>query len=182
MPQTIRDALKIIQSLGFRFIWIDALCIVQDSVLHRTQELGRMAQIYENAFVTIVASSASSASDGFLHQHRPLPNQPLQRSRTAGQYAMPCRLVRGNFCAVDMKQTEIMWAAWNSEPIFYRCWTLQEALLSKRCLIYSAQTLSWHSKDGLHLLDDVCNDTDTLTASYRFPLDKKSLVNTLQEE
>jgi len=31
LPQTLKDAISVTRSLGFRYIWIDALCIIQDS-------------------------------------------------------------------------------------------------------------------------------------------------------
>lgn len=31
LPPTIQDALRVTQTLGFQYIWIDALCIMQDS-------------------------------------------------------------------------------------------------------------------------------------------------------
>ncbi len=42
LPQTFIDAFKITRQLGFRYIWIDALCIIQDSLEDKIVEIGAM--------------------------------------------------------------------------------------------------------------------------------------------
>jgi hypothetical protein len=49
-----------------RYIWIDALCIVQDDKQDKDKEIGQMGSIYKDATLTIMAASAKSAYDGFL--------------------------------------------------------------------------------------------------------------------
>ncbi|KAI0326351.1 HET-domain-containing protein [Cubamyces sp. BRFM 1775] len=67
LPQTIRDAIYVTHVLGFRLLWIDSLCIVQDWPEDLQRELGRMRYIYRHAFLTIDAAGAASVNDGFLH-------------------------------------------------------------------------------------------------------------------
>ena len=64
LPQTILDAIKCTRSLGLRFLWVDALCILQDSDEDKGRELVRMRNIYRNAYVTIIAATAPRASGG----------------------------------------------------------------------------------------------------------------------
>ncbi|KAG4432730.1 hypothetical protein IFR05_011786 [Cadophora sp. M221] len=58
------DAVKITRRLGVRYLWIDTLCIIQDSHSDWSVEAYDMAKIYRNAILTIAAASASDHSEG----------------------------------------------------------------------------------------------------------------------
>lgn len=85
LPKTLQDAMIVTSQLGLRYIWVDALCILQDDPEDVSREISRMAQIFQGAFVTISAAKSASVHDGFLStyrlQHRDpplkLPFQPL---------------------------------------------------------------------------------------------------------
>jgi hypothetical protein len=66
LPQTIQDAVFCAHQLGLKYLWVDSLCIVQDSAEDREREIAHMAQIYKNAFVTISAAKAVGCDEGFL--------------------------------------------------------------------------------------------------------------------
>ncbi|KAK0649273.1 heterokaryon incompatibility protein-domain-containing protein, partial [Cercophora newfieldiana] len=66
LPQTFADAVAVTKALGTRYLWIDSLCIVQNSPEDWHAEVTKMAEVYENAFFTISADAAASATDGFL--------------------------------------------------------------------------------------------------------------------
>ncbi|KAF4459988.1 HET-domain-containing [Fusarium albosuccineum] len=64
IPKTFQDAIKFCLKLGIHFLWIDALCIIQDNAADWETESAKMADIYENAFVTLAATRAKSDRDG----------------------------------------------------------------------------------------------------------------------
>ena len=137
LPQTILDAIEVTKALGFEYLWVDALCIMQDSADAAAQddmnlELTNMDQIYKNATITIVAACVSSVKEGFL-KDRPSSGQ--------SQFDIPCRLGSNHFFVVHT-QEHIMYDD-KSEPINKRAWTFQEQLLSPRLLIYASHTLQW---------------------------------------
>jgi hypothetical protein len=66
LPQTIRDAIRVTHSLGYRFLWIDSLCILQDSDEDKRNEIGNMRSIYSDSSLVIIAASAKKVGDGFL--------------------------------------------------------------------------------------------------------------------
>lgn len=68
LPKTIVDAINVTHRLGLRLLWVDALCIIQDDPEDVAREISKMAQIYQEATVTVSAASARSVYDGFLHQ------------------------------------------------------------------------------------------------------------------
>lgn len=71
LPATIHDAIYVTHMLGFRWLWVDSLCILQDSDEDKAHEIGRMHLIYRYAHVTIMAGSANGASSGFLQKRPP---------------------------------------------------------------------------------------------------------------
>jgi hypothetical protein len=64
LPGTFRDAINFTYRLGLRYLWIDSLCIVQDSILDWRHEGSLMAEIYESAHVTLAATKASNPTEG----------------------------------------------------------------------------------------------------------------------
>jgi Heterokaryon incompatibility protein (HET) len=50
LPQTIQDAIAVTRKLGLQFLWVDSLCIMQDSDEHKSQEIGKMRALYNNAY------------------------------------------------------------------------------------------------------------------------------------
>ncbi|CAN9341226.1 unnamed protein product [Alternaria alternata] len=73
LPKTIQDAAKTAQALGFQYIWIDSMCIVQDSKEDKDAEISQMAKVYAHATLTIVNQRGDRVTEGFLHP-RTLPS------------------------------------------------------------------------------------------------------------
>jgi hypothetical protein len=66
MPPTFRDAVEVTLALGYHYLWIDCLCIIQDSESDWLRECALMLQVYSCAVVTIAASQSTSPSDGMF--------------------------------------------------------------------------------------------------------------------
>ncbi|OTA04086.1 hypothetical protein A9Z42_0046640 [Trichoderma parareesei] len=123
LPTSIRDAMTLAQELGFEYIWIDSICIIQDSGDDKMQQLRMMDSIYTRASLTIVAAAGSHANAG-------IPGlEPGTRSRK--QHIVQ---VSDDLSLVALHPDTHRSAAattWST-----RGWTYQELLLSKRC-VYS---------------------------------------------
>jgi hypothetical protein len=143
LPQTITDAITTVDDLGMMYIWVDALCIAQDSDLDKATEIGRMGDIYSSAELTIHAATARSCTEGFLDDRDPI-----------AYFEYPVLCPSGEIGTLLLRLDERFWHAW-SEPLNERAWTLQERLLSPRNLIYAHQRLVWqcdtiqHSDGGV---------------------------------
>lgn len=120
-PKSIRDAMALAKELGFQYIWVDSLCIIQDSTEDKVQQLRMMDRIYSRASLTIVAAAGSHADAG-------IPGlQPETRSRK--QHTAK---ISDDLTLVALHPDAYRSAAattWNT-----RGWTYQERLLSKRCI------------------------------------------------
>lgn len=55
LPQVMRDAVRITRRLAFRYLWIDALCIIQDSYQDWAAQSAQMSKIYRDSILTIAA-------------------------------------------------------------------------------------------------------------------------------
>jgi hypothetical protein len=64
VPRTIRHAMKLVAVLGERYLWVDRFCICQDDAETKHSQLQRMGDIYEQAYLTIVAANGWDANHG----------------------------------------------------------------------------------------------------------------------
>jgi hypothetical protein len=141
-PQTIRDAVLVTHNIGQRYLWIDALCIMQNSDEDRNRQLNMMRYIYRNAHVAINAACAASVHEGFLRRDRPhkVPNARIP-------YRCPDGKIGSVWIAKKM-DTDIPDAShsyWDElEPATHRGWCLQERLLPPRSFIYASDTLKYY--------------------------------------
>ncbi|RYP79131.1 hypothetical protein DL771_000109 [Monosporascus sp. 5C6A] len=134
LQQSIQDAIFVTRKLGFRYLWVDALCIIQDCKIDRDEEISQMASIYKNAAITIAASSSEKAADGFLSKRIPpyLPDYMFHIPMSNGQNGTV-------YLSAEAYETE--------HPLDKRGWTLQEFMLSSRMLIFSDYELLWQCKE-----------------------------------
>ncbi|KAF2627266.1 hypothetical protein BU25DRAFT_316050, partial [Macroventuria anomochaeta] len=65
LPRTFADAIEVAHSLGYSFLWIDAICITQDSKAEVLQQIGIMHQIFRGSNVTLFAGAGEDAGRGF---------------------------------------------------------------------------------------------------------------------
>lgn len=72
LPKTLQDAIHVTRELGIRFLWIDGLCIVQDSALDWDQQSATMSDIYQNSFVTISINIGKVVGGGCFVERNPL--------------------------------------------------------------------------------------------------------------
>lgn len=70
IPQTIIDAIDLTGDLGFEYLWVDSLCIVQDDDESKDNFIPNMHLIYGSAWLTIIAQTAENANIG-LQGYRP---------------------------------------------------------------------------------------------------------------
>jgi hypothetical protein len=137
LPRILRDAMDLTSYLGERFLWCDALCIVQNDFQFKHSQIAKMSLIYGQAFLTICALSSSDAGVGLLGFSETLPGDMLQdtfgSTKTCAYVSMPPSLEEISHLL----------------PYEQRAWTFQERLLSKRCLLFTATHIYFHCRDAM---------------------------------
>lgn len=139
LPATIRDAITVTRGLGLRWLWVDAMCILQDSKEDKMNELPKMRSLYRNSYITITAASASGSEEGFLHTRKPGShiNDSVIPFITSEQGTT--KVVRGKIYLSPV------WTQYDEsqEPINTRAWCLQERMLPTRTLVFASHTLQY---------------------------------------
>lgn len=137
LPRTFRDAIEVTRRLGISYIWIDSLCILQDSESDWQSESSLMDQIFENAHLCIAATHARSSTEGLFSARSSIPincSEVLQ---------IEAKWVTGS---------PAIWSLWDAR-VFYkyvvqsrllgRGWVIQERVLSPRIVHYAQGQIFW---------------------------------------
>lgn len=153
LPQTIQDAIRVTRQLRIRYLWVDALCIIQDSLDDDwPREAGRMPEIYKNAVVTVSAAAALDSHQGFLEDRQSILLSQAQGSRfpvykpssddgqneesTSFKEIGEVFVTQDAELGYDIKE-------FSEENINTRAWTLQETWLSPRLLSFGSGLPQW---------------------------------------
>ncbi|KAJ8118954.1 hypothetical protein OPT61_g166 [Boeremia exigua] len=139
LSKTFREAVHTTRKLGFRYIWIDSLCIVQDDGDDWAAEAATMCDVYQYAMLTIAAAHAPGGDIGCFTERDGLLNLPFYVNIPLPSSAeTPLRL---QFTAYGRPQTKDLGGG---DPALYgRAWVLQEQLLSPRMLIFDGAQIKW---------------------------------------
>jgi hypothetical protein len=135
LPRNFKDAITVTQALGFEYIWIDSLCIIQDSKEDWDIECSRMAAIYANSVLTIAGSAASYADHGFLHP------RPQSSSSIKVDLMRETKLTGTVLLDVSSEDWELQISQEPESPLSKRGWILQERLLSSRILYLGSRQM-----------------------------------------
>ncbi|KIM97278.1 hypothetical protein OIDMADRAFT_65126, partial [Oidiodendron maius Zn] len=146
LPKTYQDAIAITRRLGHRYIWIDSLCIIQDSKPDWEHEAARMAEVYQNAWLTISATRSSSPTSGCYNSTEKqtvelrgvIRNSPFILHARRAMEHVP------SDWGVDPKNAPMRRFPL---PLLTRGWAFQERLLSARVLHFGPQELFWECRE-----------------------------------
>jgi hypothetical protein len=156
LPKTFKDAIKITRDLGYRYIWIDAICIVQGCEDDWAKEGSKMEAIFSNCVLCISATSGTDGTSGCYStaatgRHELEPHLiklasvlSTGKSSTLWIYCEPgvCDEPRPHVPAVIQLS-----------PVATRGWMLQERVLAARTLHLTTEQLVWECGQGFQSQD-----------------------------
>ncbi|KAI1175286.1 HET-domain-containing protein [Nemania sp. FL0916] len=135
LPQTLRDAVIVTEKLGIEYLWVDALCIIQDDEEDRAREIELMGHVFGKAQITIMASRAESVQNGFL-------NDLLEygHDKPDWVFEMRYRDLSGQISPIVIAPK---FARTPTDYLERRAWAFQERVFSYRALEYSSTCVHW---------------------------------------
>lgn len=142
LSETIQDAISTTRKLRLRYLWVDAICIVQDNKVDCNQELPKMDQIYSGAAFTISAARVERADESFLRDrdlcetHGSICQVKYRRSSESASN------IRSAFLSATRLDIT------HHDPIDSRGWTFQERLRSFRVLQFGRKQTVWECPTG----------------------------------
>lgn len=137
LPPTFSQAVEITRKLGVRYLWIDSLCILQDSSEDWEQESANIGNIYGGSFLTIAARAAKNPEGGcFFARQTPALSCRIQ------YYSSDSSVVGSMYFRDPDALVEKLSAA----PLDSRGWVLQEKVLSPRVVSYGVQQVYWECR------------------------------------
>jgi hypothetical protein len=142
MPRTIRDSISLVTEIGERYLWVDALCIIQDSARSWALNSRLMNVVYGNAYFTICAADGTDANAGLRALHNPSQQQNI------AFYSRDIRLK-----CLQPAEHYIRNSTWNT-----RGWTFQERLLSPRTLIFTERRMFFQCRRTARSVDVITED------------------------
>lgn len=149
LPPTFRDAVVITRRLGYRHLWIDSLCIVQDSREDWEHEALRMGDVYRYGEVNICASAARNCHDGiFAKRDSPAHLSSVRLPFRSDRLGVGCDSPEWMYVRSGGWDTFREQVTGAESTLASRGWVLQEALLSPRTIHYSQRQMFWECEHG----------------------------------
>lgn len=161
LPRTFQHAFEIIDRLRVRYLWIDRLCIFQDSAEDWRAEASTMQSVYRHGLLNIAALGALDDQAGCFFDRDPALVAPtvVDLSPKDGSISM--------FYRFEAEQR-----AWvkdfEGQPLLSRAWVLQERILSTRNLYFGKNQVFWEcfETNCCETVPDTCLDDRSYYSSY----------------
>ncbi|EGO53716.1 hypothetical protein NEUTE1DRAFT_126950 [Neurospora tetrasperma FGSC 2508] len=133
LPNTFRHAIELTRKLGVPFLWIDSLCIIQNSAENKDwiQESAKMQHVYRNSFLNLAAGASPDSSGGLYYRRDRLSVRPWFVQLEDDRYLLAAYKSEHT----DPEITELI--------LYTRGWVLQEQLLARRTLVFGKKELYW---------------------------------------
>jgi hypothetical protein len=176
LPRAFQEAVVLTRALGIRYLWIDALCLIQDDTQAKLEESVTMDEIFGNAYLTIAATSAADSSSQPLF---PAKTQPfrIQATDNKGQtsrvyvreqpshYSFKAPFDEGSHMNEWELPFNISEEANLHTPLLKRAWAYTERLLSPRVLHFTKSEMIMECREGYSCecgrIDDATFDSRT---------------------
>ena len=138
LPKTFQDAVIVTMWFKIKYLWIDSLCIIQDSRQDWERESILMNHIYKNSFLTIAATKAIDATGGlFVNRNADVVRVSRVRAPWSQQPEDDCLLFDHRLWELEVV----------GSPLLKRAWVCQERLLSPRMLHFGQSQMFWECQE-----------------------------------
>lgn len=167
LPQSFRDAIVICNRLCIRYIWIDSLCIMQDSESDWLLHTEEMSLIYQNCYLNLSFAAAANPQEGaFRHRNTDVLQEccafsiipgarysfdtGIEDPRSSDKKKSPAK--KREFLKCSIFAPELDFTISTSDlPLSSRGWVVQERLLSPRVLHFTKDRIMWECEESASL-------------------------------
>jgi hypothetical protein len=138
LPLTFQEAIEVTRRLGFEYLWIDSLCIMQDEddKSDWQREAPKMKEIYSNAWLNLSATGAANSSSSMFFDGNLKNMLPCSIELDIGGTRQHYQLFDGKLWEDEV----------TSAPLNYRGWVFQERMLARRVLHFGRRQLAWECR------------------------------------
>lgn len=112
LPLTFQHAMTVVRHLGIGYLWIDSLCIQQDSVEDWQSEGARMSIIYTSSYCNIAAVDSTSCQGGLFHDRSPRDLEPYLVSTKWTGSLQRYGMIRENYWSQKLLSKALYGRAW----------------------------------------------------------------------
>ncbi|MCJ1318206.1 hypothetical protein MMC15_003534 [Xylographa vitiligo] len=174
LPPLFQDAVVITRKLGFRHLWIDSLCIIQDSPEDWDHEVTQMGNIYARSSFNIAADSSKNCSESILSQ-RHLAFPPIRIAFNSHKHQ-----INGTMFVRPCLDS------WNdvlqyTSNLSSRAWVLQESMLASRTLHFCKQQMLWECR-SLRIAESCLTPTAAQEHQDDWSLNKRFLLSGIMKD
>ena len=145
LPKTFKDAVQVTRRLGLRYLWIDALCIIQDSQQDWLQEAASMTNVYSSSGLNLAAEASVDAIGGLFYEREPAAlngcDIPVQWESLGAKDTIK------QIYHVSLRNPWLHML--QDSPLQKRAWAFQERLLSPRTLHFAGDQIFWECFDAI---------------------------------
>ena len=143
LPQNARDAITVIRKLGIRYLWIDSLCILQDSKLEWVCRICQHGKHLPGSYLTIADGVSADSRGGFIRDY----NLSYKLALGSEPHLRTVPISVGLESQMIMLKYPDHIGDGLESPLNQRAWTLQELGLSPRTVLFTAGEMDWQCRN-----------------------------------
>ena len=138
LPKTLEDAVYMTRKLGFRYLWVDCICLMQDDPDEMLSECSQMDKVYSGASLNLTATASRDSAGGLFYKRDVDALRPCIIEVTGND------IVPGTYYCL---RSTIWQDLVDRSPIARRAWILQERCLAKRTLHFTRNEILWECQE-----------------------------------
>lgn len=149
LSKTFQDAIILTRKLGFKYIWIDSLCIIQDDAQDWDIESAKMASVYSNGYLTLAATHSTNGRGGLFSD---IYDFEVSGTTPDGEdYVVFFReRIDHHFeMGINEDRSQLGFSTALYHPLLTRAWVYQERMLSARVLHFTRYEIFYECRSSL---------------------------------
>jgi hypothetical protein len=137
LPRTFRDAISVARRFSIRYLWIDSLCIVQDSIEDWQEQSALMRDVFTNSVCNVAAADSHGPDEGLFRNRDPSLLMSLELQAELENRNASILIWDNNILSQELSEA----------PLYKRGWVFQERHLPPRLLHFGKHQVLWQCQE-----------------------------------